>query len=429
MSIHIDAIRDLLLQEIRSFQQDVTQRLHQLNENVESILLTSQLNAVSSNAENNLPNQAVPCLPCTTSAVESNKTSLVISSSDSCSAKVIDLSDFFYDYEVPSTNESSFDHQNSHQPTSSNPDTEISSSVSGCENAKQSFNDLIVIDDSSDEDVSANSIERNSETSEQTRKEDLDNNCFQSSSEHSNASCDDFKTTKNPTILNDYLTQYSISSMKEKQTVTKAVSLSLDAVASHVKEVIDSNTGRKLFECPVCQKRSKTINDLKRHLKIHTGERPFSCMFCSKSFKRASHMQSHMQIHTGDKPFKCDQCSKTFYNKWSLKYHKVTHDVQARENRAKKTHCGVLPRSEDRPYSCNYCDRQFRRKTHRDLHVRIHLNERRFECIICNKKFKRKEHLTRHVRTHTGEKPYKCTVCSKCFCDQSSLIKHAQAVH
>ena len=406
------AITDLLLQEIKLFQQDVKQRLQQLFENVETLLLSNQLNITSGNVEN-----VKPCFP--SGEDERSKISLVISNKYSNYTKVIDLNNFFDGLEdLPSTISSSMPFVSDQ----ANSDMEISSSISGNKPAtKPICIEKIIIEDSSDDEVSnvAHHTPQKKKSRKSIGKRSINNSEFSAPNLDFEAGA-----MQNPTVMNDYLSQSSLFE-QQKETTATALNVDLISLAAGITEVVDPKSGQKLFECPVCNKRSKTMNDLIRHLKIHSGERPYSCIFCSKAFKRSSHMQSHMQIHTGEKPFKCDQCPKAFYNKWSLKYHKVTHDVQARENRVK----GDLTGTKDRPYACNFCDRLFRQKSHRDLHVRIHLNENRFECIVCNKKFKRKEHMTNHMRTHTGEKPYKCDTCCKCFSDKSSLVKHRKSLH
>ena len=51
-------------------------------------------------------------------------------------------------------------------------------------------------------------------------------------------------------------------------------------------------------------------------------------------------------------------------------------------------------------------------------------NERPHSCDVCDKCFRNKRDLRRHVRVHTGERPYKCTVCEKSFADRSTRNYH-----
>lgn len=42
------------------------------------------------------------------------------------------------------------------------------------------------------------------------------------------------------------------------------------------------------------------------------------------------------------------------------------------------------------------------------VHIRTHTNERPHTCNQCNKSFSRAENLKIHLRSHSGEKPYVC---------------------
>ena len=44
--------------------------------------------------------------------------------------------------------------------------------------------------------------------------------------------------------------------------------------------------------------------------------------------------------------------------------------------------------------------------------------------VGCMRKFKRLEHLKRHVRTHTQERPYSCDHCDKTFSRSDNLAQH-----
>jgi len=134
-----------------------------------------------------------------------------------------------------------------------------------------------------------------------------------------------------------------------------------------------------------------------------------------------------------EKPYSCKYCFKEYRKLENLKYHELIH-------------------TDGKPYSCTYCSKTFRLKTNLKAHERIHTGEKPFSCKTCNKcfidarilkdhelihsgekpysctycskTFKTKEHLKVHERVHAGEKPFSCKICNKCFTDASGLKKH-----
>jgi len=47
-----------------------------------------------------------------------------------------------------------------------------------------------------------------------------------------------------------------------------------------------------------------------------------------------------------------------------------------------------------------------------------------FTCDMCDKVFKRKEHLLQHKKSHSGLKPFICGYCGKSFSRKEHLIRH-----
>ena len=53
-----------------------------------------------------------------------------------------------------------------------------------------------------------------------------------------------------------------------------------------------------------------------------------------------------------------------------------------------------------------------------------HTGERPYKCEVCESEFKRRGTLKNHMRMHTGEKPYKCDVCHSYFTQSKNLKAH-----
>ncbi|CAK8691539.1 unnamed protein product [Clavelina lepadiformis] len=89
--------------------------------------------------------------------------------------------------------------------------------------------------------------------------------------------------------------------------------------------------------------------------------------------------------------------------------------------------------NREKRFSCKFCDKSFKCKTHLKCHIRTHTGERPYQCQVCQKSFKRKSSLHIHMRIHTGDRPYQCEVCQKSFtqkiCLQRHMVIHTERHH
>ena len=72
------------------------------------------------------------------------------------------------------------------------------------------------------------------------------------------------------------------------------------------------HTGRKDFQCEVCEKKFAQKGNFKQHMLTHTKVKAHECDICKKKFSQKSNLVTHFRIHLGEKPYGCAQCGKWF---------------------------------------------------------------------------------------------------------------------
>merc|ERR1712131_570734 len=72
--------------------------------------------------------------------------------------------------------------------------------------------------------------------------------------------------------------------------------------------------------------------------------------------------------------------------------------------------------TDEKPYSCDYCEKKFPTSSHRSHHMKSHMRratEKQFSCQYCDKKFHFRQACNQHTLTHPETNSVKCNSCSR----------------
>jgi hypothetical protein len=80
--------------------------------------------------------------------------------------------------------------------------------------------------------------------------------------------------------------------------------------------------------------------------------------------------------------------------------------------------------------SCEICGESFTRSHHLVDHQKRHSNEKPFTCNLCGKNFVRRTTLDVHMKTrHSSAKLFECGICGSRFARSDVLKRHMQGTH
>jgi len=134
--------------------------------------------------------------------------------------------------------------------------------------------------------------------------------------------------------------------------------------------------------CPHCGKLFRSKTHLSRHAHVHTDAKPYSCRHCSDCFRTTDQLKRHLlRSHNEGTWFTCDVCKKKFSGKPDLERH--------------------VPRHEDaavKPYVCSECPKRFYTAHELRRHHPVHSELKKFSCDLCDRLFKRKVNFRLHYK-------------------------------
>ncbi|XP_073811816.1 uncharacterized protein [Musca autumnalis] len=200
---------------------------------------------------------------------------------------------------------------------------------------------------------------------------------------------------------------------------------------------IDVLTEPIAVRCDVCQKiyRDKqALNTHKRYTHMPDEEK-IPCPLCNHKTSRPSALKVHMELKHGtksseevskplpseNKPYTCDVCERGYRRRDDLSRHIRRKHKNSKEKPAKAKKC-------EECFLCPYCGQSYNSKKMLDSHLLIHTGERPYPCGICDKSFKRVKDMKTHQLIHSDEKPFQCSDCAKSF-KRSDKLKIHMRVH
>ena len=125
------------------------------------------------------------------------------------------------------------------------------------------------------------------------------------------------------------------------------------------------------FACDQCPKRFKGSQNLKRHLEVHGSEKIFKCAECNAGYSRKETLEVHLfRQHGFDAKIKCHLCKNAFPNMSKLRKHQEKYKAECGEKFRTRT----IDKNVE--YSCNFCYRVYKDKTHYQSHIHMHNNNR-----------------------------------------------------
>ena len=221
-----------------------------------------------------------------------------------------------------------------------------------------------------------------------------------------NASSDGDDNTEEFDTVNEFAVKLltdATTGGKRKHTKKKSKSSSAAAATTTAMS--------RTYPCDQCDRVMASAAALHYHRRTHSGVKPFACSHCPRRFLIRGQLVEHERIHTGEKPFACEHCPKRFVQSSQLRQHASIH-------------------SDVGTHICPTCGEAFTRPWRLLSHRRAAHDEdvgsrKRYRCEECGREYSLRQSWIYHRLTHSDDRPFQCPVCSRQFRVAGQLRQHA----
>lgn len=182
-----------------------------------------------------------------------------------------------------------------------------------------------------------------------------------------------------------------------------------------------------MIKCSKCDKEFKKKRLLRLHFArqhIDPSEWTAKCEICEKKFADNEILSRHLKTHQ-PKNVACQdtKCQTIFGTRSAMLAHYRRFHFDKKSSSGDVTQENV---NNKKLYSCDTCDKTFKKHHRLKEHTYEHTGVLPFECTICEKRFKSLAHRTRHEKVHAG---YKCTTCLMVLPNWKDLCAHKKQMH
>ena len=197
---------------------------------------------------------------------------------------------------------------------------------------------------------------------------------------------------------------------------------------------------KQTADCNICGK-SITTKNMARHMEKHTGKKKFQCNICQASFFQKTHLKNHVILHENGDSHECLECKQRFLRRADLQKHLKTEHcteiscfcntcgLRFSEPQTLNVHYKNSQQCTQKLELCGVCGEKFKDKEAMIVHMQTHTltnttPEKPFSCKLCTKTFVQKGHLNRHLKNHHGNVDLVCLICNKQCRNQAHLKEH-----